>query len=134
MPKIKNNFFGKNNKSRSSAFKKVLFYQNIICFDWVMNLFLSWVMLLSKKCHFSLNSCAAIHFPFKWYKNSKILQLPDYNNMLIKVSFNEELPTPLNEHFRKLNHQNINMWPVHGCSNHLNLEMDAECLTKNLPY
>ena len=42
-------FFGTNNKSRSSAFRKFLFYQNIICFDWVMNLFLSWVMFSVKK-------------------------------------------------------------------------------------
>ena len=26
-------FFGRNNKIRSSAFRKFLFYQNIICFD-----------------------------------------------------------------------------------------------------
>ena len=31
-------FFSRNNKSRSSAFRNFLFYQNI-CFDWVMNLF-----------------------------------------------------------------------------------------------
>ena len=37
-------FFGRNNKSRSSAFRKFLFYQNIICLDWVMNPFLFWVM------------------------------------------------------------------------------------------
>ena len=34
--KLKNLFFGIN-KSRSSAFRNFLFYQNIICFDWVMN-------------------------------------------------------------------------------------------------
>ena len=34
MPKVeKSFFFGRNNKSRSSAFRKFLFYQNIICFD-----------------------------------------------------------------------------------------------------
>ena len=37
------NFFGRNNKSRSSAFKN-LFYQNMIGFDWFIKLFLSWVM------------------------------------------------------------------------------------------
>ena len=26
-------FFGINNKTRSSAFRKLLFYQNIMCFD-----------------------------------------------------------------------------------------------------
>ena len=41
-------FFGRNNKSRSSAFRKYLFYQSIICFDWVMNL-LSSVMFSVKK-------------------------------------------------------------------------------------
>ena len=45
-------FFGRNNKSRSSGFRKFLFYQNIICFDWVMNLFLSWVMFSVKKVPF----------------------------------------------------------------------------------
>ena len=45
-------FFGRNNKSRSSAFRKFLFYQNIICLDWVMNLFLFWVMFSDKKVSF----------------------------------------------------------------------------------
>ena len=40
MPKVGKTFFGRNNKSRLSAFRKFLFYQNIVCFDWVMNLFL----------------------------------------------------------------------------------------------
>ena len=40
-PKQKNNCFSRNNKSRSSAFRNFLFYENIICF-------------LSKKCHFQL--------------------------------------------------------------------------------
>ena len=56
-------FFGRNNKSRSSAFKKFLFYQNIICFDWVMNLFPSWVMLSVKKVSFPVKtSVNKIHF------------------------------------------------------------------------
>ena len=38
-PKIKKTFFfGRNDKSRSSSFRNFLLYQNIICFDWVMNL------------------------------------------------------------------------------------------------
>ena len=45
-------FFGRNNKSRSSAFRKFLFYQNIICFDWIMNLFLSSSMFSVKKVSF----------------------------------------------------------------------------------
>ena len=44
---------------RSSAFRKFLFYQNTICFDWVMNLFLSWVMFsVQKSVISSENSCA----------------------------------------------------------------------------
>ena len=50
-PRWKKIFFGTNNKSRSSAFRKFLFYQNI-CFDWVMNLFLSWVIFSVKKVSF----------------------------------------------------------------------------------
>ena len=34
-PQWKKYFPGRNNKSRSSAFRNFLFYQNIICFDWV---------------------------------------------------------------------------------------------------
>ena len=45
-------FLGKNNQRRSSAFRNVLFYENIICFDWVMNLLLSWVMFSVKKVSF----------------------------------------------------------------------------------
>ena len=48
-------FFGRYNYGRLTALRNFLFYQNIICFHWVMNLFLSWVMFfLSKKCHFQL--------------------------------------------------------------------------------
>ena len=43
------------------------------------------------------------------YKNLKVLKLPDYialqNTFLIKDFFNEDLPKPLNEHFKKLNNQ-----------------------------
>ena len=45
-------FFGRNNKSRLSALRAFSIYQNIICFDWVMNLFLSWVMVSVKKVSF----------------------------------------------------------------------------------
>ena len=57
-------FFGRNN-NRSSAFRKFLFYQDIICFDWVMNLFLSSVMFLSEKCHFQLKQ---LWYTLKWKK------------------------------------------------------------------
>ena len=50
-PKMKNNFFDRNDKSRSSAFRNILFYQNI-CFDWVMSLFLSWVQMFFVKVSF----------------------------------------------------------------------------------
>ena len=45
-------FFCRNNKNRPSAFRNFLFCQIIICFDWVMNLFLSWVMFFVKKVSF----------------------------------------------------------------------------------
>ena len=39
--------------------------------------------------------------------NLKVLKLPDdivlQNTLLIKDFFNEDLPKPLNEHFKKLN-------------------------------
>ena len=45
-------FFGTNNKSQLSAFRNFLLYQNIICFGWVVNLFLSWAMFFVKKMSF----------------------------------------------------------------------------------
>ena len=45
-------FFFRNNKSRLSALRAFFIYQNIIRFDWVMNLFLSWVMVSVKKVSF----------------------------------------------------------------------------------
>ena len=58
--KVEKILFGRNNKSRLSAFRRLLFYQNIISFDWVMNLFLSWVMFSVKKSVISSeNSCEA---------------------------------------------------------------------------
>ena len=52
-------FFGRNNKNRSSAFRKFLFYQNIICFDWVMNFFLSSVMFSVKKVSFPAKTASS---------------------------------------------------------------------------
>ena len=48
--------FGRNNKSRSSDFRNFLLYHNIICFGWVMDLFLFsfCVFFLSEKGHFQL--------------------------------------------------------------------------------
>ena len=63
----KKQFFGRNTKSRSSAFRNFLFCQNIISLGWVMNLCLSWVMyFVKKKCHFQLKQL--------WeYKNSGLV-------------------------------------------------------------
>ena len=55
-------FFSWNNKSRSSAFRKFLFYQNIICFDWVMSLFLSWEMFSVKKVLFPAKTAVIFTF------------------------------------------------------------------------
>ena len=59
--KMENNFFGRNNKSRSSAFWNFLFYQNIIRFGWVMNLFLSWMMFFVKKVSFPAKKAVDIY-------------------------------------------------------------------------
>ena len=56
-PRWKQTFFSRNSKSRLSAFREFLFYQNIICFDWVMNLSLSWVMFSVKKSVISSKNC-----------------------------------------------------------------------------
>ena len=49
LPKWKTIFLGRNTKNRSSAFRNFLFYQNVICFGWVINFFPSWVMFFVKK-------------------------------------------------------------------------------------
>ena len=54
MLKMKNNFFLAEKKSRPSVFKNFLFYQNIICFGWVMKFFLFCDVFLSKKGHSQL--------------------------------------------------------------------------------
>ena len=58
--KMENFFFGRNNKSRSLAFRKFLFYQNIISFDRVMNLFLSCVMFSVKKVSFPTKTAVCV--------------------------------------------------------------------------
>ena len=52
--KLKKKFFGRytKNSSWSAAFRNFLFYENIICFDWAINLFLSWVMPFVKTMSF----------------------------------------------------------------------------------
>ena len=57
---MENFFFGRNNKSRSLAFRKFLFYQNIISFDRVMNLFLSCVMFSVKKVSFPTKTAVCV--------------------------------------------------------------------------
>ena len=63
-------FLDSNNKGRSSAFRTFLFYQNIICFDWVMNLFLSWVMFCVKKVSFPAKT-AVCHSCHIWTRRGK---------------------------------------------------------------
>ena len=71
-PKVEKKFFGRNNKSRSSTFRKFLFYQNIICFDWVKNLFLSWVMLSVKKVSFPAKTAVrCVNIIFYFHKKSQ---------------------------------------------------------------
>ena len=66
--KVKKIFFGRNNKSKLSAFRRFLFYQNI-CLDWVMNLFLSWVVFSVKKSVISSgNSCDWPYYHYCWRK------------------------------------------------------------------
>ena len=65
-------FSGRNNKSRWSTFRKFLFYQNIICFDWVKNLFLSWVMLSVKKVSFPAKTAVrCVNIIFYFHKKSQ---------------------------------------------------------------
>ena len=67
-----NNFFGRNNKNRSSAFGNFLFYHNNICFGWVMNLFLSWVIFFVKKVSFPAKTADGQHHQcsseLHWFK------------------------------------------------------------------
>ena len=58
-------FFDRNNNSRSSAFRKFLFYQNSICFDWVINIFLSWVMFSVKKLSFPVKTAVNLQVLLK---------------------------------------------------------------------
>ena len=60
---MKKNFFGRNNKSKSSAFGKFLFYHNVICFDRVMNFFLSSMMFSVKKVSFPAKTAVATYHP-----------------------------------------------------------------------
>ena len=56
---IKKILFGRNNKSRSSNFRNVLFYQIIICFGGVINLFLFCVMFFIKKGSFPVKTAVS---------------------------------------------------------------------------
>ena len=91
---MKNIFFDRNNKSRSSAFRNFLFYQSIICFDWVMNLFLFCVIFFIKKGSFLAETAAA--------NESKIFKLRDLvllNNLATVFKWeNKQKPTKIISH------------------------------------
>ena len=75
-PKTKNYFFCRNNKSRSKAFKNVLYYKSKyhICFGWVMNLFLPYILILN--FHSGVSTMCS---PFKiWKKYWQIVLMPVY--------------------------------------------------------
>ena len=91
-PRWKKIFFGRNNKNRWSAFRKFLFYQNIICFDWVMIFFLSSLQwcFLSKKCHFQLKQLClkkklANHLSYKCCNDLNIYKKMNRNLFLLKL-------------------------------------------------
>ena len=69
---ILSDVFCQNTKNRSSAFRKFLFYQNITLFDWVMNLFLPWVMFSVKIVSFPAR--AAVTTSYLMYSSCKISQ------------------------------------------------------------
>ena len=76
-------FCCRNNKSRSSAFRKFLFYQNIVCFDWVMNLFLYW-MFSVKKVSFQLKQLC-LDTPLAYSNAGSELNVPQF--MCKKIIF-----------------------------------------------
>ena len=67
-PKWSSFFYFGNNKRRSEAFKNFLFHQNIIRFDWVLNDFLTCVILCCQNQPFpaekDVGRKRAILFPF----------------------------------------------------------------------
>ena len=69
-------FLGRNKNSRSSPFRNFLFYQNIICFDWVF-FYLEWCFLL-KKSHFQpkqlLKLVSAIFYQILIFHHMIVLQ------------------------------------------------------------
>ena len=70
-PRWKFFFFCRNNKSRSSAQLSESFHLlEISCFDWVMDLFLSWEMLSVKKVSFPVKT-AVLNLKTKYFINSK---------------------------------------------------------------
>ena len=59
--------FYRNNKVRSKAFKNILFYLNIKCFGWVINVFLFCLMLFYFKVSFPAITAVTYKQPF-WNK------------------------------------------------------------------
>ena len=61
-PKMKKNiFFGRNKKNRSSAFRKFLFYQNIMFWLSYESFSINQWCFLSKKCHFQLKQLCSLY-------------------------------------------------------------------------
>ena len=62
-PRWKKKILPEITKADHQLSESFLFYQNIICFDWVMNLFLSWVMFSIKKVSFPAKTAVlAVHY------------------------------------------------------------------------
>ena len=77
-------FFGINNKSRSSSFRNFLFHPNIICFGSIMNLFLYWVMFFVKNVSFPAK--AVVTSPKNLQKQWRFL----YSITLCLAIFNQQ--------------------------------------------
>ena len=88
-PKRKSKFFGRNNKSRSLAFRNVLFYQDIKCFDWVTNLFLFvWYFFIGKES-LPAKTAALKYIPFivKWFLSFQYFEIRFmYGSLVIAIT------------------------------------------------
>ena len=83
-------FFGRNNKSRPLAFRNILFYQNATCLDWVINLFVSWVMFFVKKVSFPAKTAVAENFVknlTNWFSSNLNIQFAlDSIHITLKIT------------------------------------------------
>ena len=90
MPKMKKIFFGRNNKSRPLAFRNILFYQNVACLNWVINLFVSWVMFFFKKVSFPAKTAVAENFVknlTNWFSSNLNIQFAlDSIHITLKIT------------------------------------------------